>query len=374
MFRSARLSLPVLATVLAVSSCSSGGDDAAPGDSTQARPSYDVGEQSEATPLDDETIAAAEDEGTVVLYTNANDTQLQPLVAGFTAAYPGIAVQALSLDASEVFQRYLSESASGGRTADVIINSDGLAWRDFVDRGAVADYSDPNVANLPDYAQLLPGVVAMSEDPLIAAYNAAIIPPDQQPTSLADLAERAGELPGRLGTYSIEHSLGYAGTFEFLQRSGEEGWEVLEELASRTTPEDSAGTMITKLTQGEYPALFFTSGAARAVIDGQYADLLDYAYLTDATPLLPRGIAVTEGAEAPHAARVFMNYVLSVEGQQAACEGGFTPYRAGVDCPYGLPAIAAEIGEENVVPGSYSDDLESERDEVVARWNEAFGR
>jgi iron(III) transport system substrate-binding protein len=319
-------------------------------------------------------VDAARREGAVVLYTNANDTQIKALVDGFGKAYPGIEVQALSLGAAETFQRYLSESATGGRTADVIINSDALGWMDFVQRGGVADYTDPNVANLPTYAQLLPGVVAMSEDPLIAVFNKALIPADRQPTTLAALAELAPQLKGQIGTYTITNPLGFGGTFEYLARQGDAGWDVLQKLGPNTSAEDSAGTLITKLTQGQYQASFFLSGASRATVTGTYSQILDFRYLADATPLLPRGIAVTAGSAAPNAARVFMNWVLSVDGQEAGCGGGFTPYRDGVDCPFGLPAIAAAIGKENIVPGSYAPAMTTDIEPIKARWNTVFGR
>lgn len=68
-----------------------------------------------------------------------------------------------------------------------------------------------------------------------------------------------------------------------------------------------------------------------------------------------------------------MNFVLSVEGQEAACKGGFT-YRAGVKCAYGLPAIQQAVGAGNVIVGGYPADLSEQQPTIVARWKKAFGR
>lgn len=368
--RSPLRSMLLTSAVVLIAGCSA----PVPADPAGPARQIDYGIAAPATPPDLSVIEAAHREGGLVLYTNANDTQTGPLVQGFQRAYPGISVRTLSLGPAETFQRYLSESATGARTADVVLNSEATGWMDFVQRGAVADYDDPNLAHLPDYARLLPGVVAMSEDPLIAVFNKALLPVDQQPKTLAALAELAPKMPAKIGTYTIGSSLGYGGTFAYVSRNGDAGWGVLEKLGQFAKAEDSAGTLITKLTQGQYQATFFLSGASRATVSHDYSQILNYRYLADATPLLPRGIAVTSKAASPNAARVFVNWVLSVEGQQAACQGGFTPYRDGVVCPTGLRAIAAEIGQENIVPGTYAPAMVTDQAAVVSRWNKAFGR
>ncbi|MGW4587768.1 ABC transporter substrate-binding protein [Amycolatopsis thermoflava] len=368
--RSSVRSMFLFSAALLVASCAA----PAPPDSHEPARQIDYGIAAPATPPDPSVVEAARREGGLVLYTNANDTQTTPLVQGFQRAYPGITVRTLSLGPTETFQRYLSESATGARTADVILNSDAGGWMDFVRRGAVADYDDPNLAHLPAYARLLPGVAAMSEDPLIAVFNKALLPVDQQPRTLAAMAELAPKIPAKIGTYTIGSSPGYGGTYAYVSRNGDAGWGVLEKLGQFAKAEDSAGTLITKLTQGQYQASYFLSGASRATVSHEYSQILNYRYLSDATPLLPRGIAVTSKAASPNAARVFVNWALSVEGQQAACEGGFTPYRDGVVCPTGLRAIAAEIGQENIVPGTYAPAMVTDQAAVVARWNKAFGR
>jgi iron(III) transport system substrate-binding protein len=64
--------------------------------------------------------------------------------------------------------------------------------------------------------------------------------------------------------------------------------------------------------------------------------------------------------------------MLSVEGQQAACKGGFTPYRPGVDCAYGLPAIEAAVGPGNAKPVGYPKDIVEQAPSIVARWKKAY--
>lgn len=372
MRRTALLPL-ALAGAIALAGCGSSGDSSSSG--TVPEPTADIGEASGVTPVDDTVLEAAKTEGEVLLYTNAEDQQMQPIKKAFEKAFPDITLRSLALGDDEMFQRYDSETASGTATADVVMNSDAPAWLRFIEDGNIEEYDDPNAANLPDYATLAPGVYAASLDPVIAVFNKAILPEDQQPTTMAELAEMAPELDGKIGTTDITNSVSFGATASFVKRYGEDGWKILETLGEHSGVESSNGPLVTKLAQGQYAANFFVSGSVRAFIVDDVAKIVNVRFLTDGTPLRPRGMGVTADASHPNAAKVFVNWLLSVEGQEAACTGGFTPYRDGVPCDFGLPQVIEAVGgEDNLVIGDFDPAILDEREGIETRWNEAFGR
>lgn len=321
-------------------------------------------------------VEASRNEGTLVIYGNPSGDQWAPVLERFGEAYPWIEVETFDLGGTEAFQRYLSEESTGSSTADMIVNTDGVGWLDLVDRGQVLDYVDPELESLPaDQAVLAPGVFAWSFDPLVALFNKAAMPEDEQPTSLAELAEMAPEISGRIGTPAVENGAAGLGIHGYLEAHGEEGWTVLEQLGPHTRAEDGTGALLGKLQSGEYVAAYFAGGATRALIDTtDTGELLNYRYFADATPLTARGMAVTAAGDSPNSAKVLINYLLTEEGQMASCAGGFTPYREGVDCPQGIPAIVEAIGEENLIFAVYPSDLAEEQAEIRERWNAEFGR
>ena len=321
-------------------------------------------------------VEASKSENKLVVYGNPSQDQWTPLLAAFNEKYPWIQVETFDLGGAEAFQRYLSEEATGTPTADVIVNTDGAGWLDLVERGKVLDYVDPELATLPiDDAVLAPGVFAMSYDPLIAVFNTLAFPLDEQPTSLAEMAAMAEELDGKIGTVNVTNANAGLGTFGYIDAYGEEGWAVLEQLGPHSRVEDGTGALLGKLQTGEYVASFFASGSLRALIDTtETGDLLNYRYLADATTLPARAVGVTTAAASPNAAQVFVNYLLSEEGQTAACGGGFTPYREGVECPTGLPAIEEAVGAGNAILVHYPPDLAEQQALIQERWNAAFGR
>lgn len=327
--------------------------------------------------VDDLIAASASEDSTLVVYGNLNDQMWEGVIAAFGEQYPGISIEWFDLGGVEAFQRYLSESATGVASADLIIASEATGWLDLVERGEVLPYVDAGLADLPEFARQAPGVYALAVDPMIAVYNQHLVAPEAQPDTLAGIAELAGSLPGSLGTVEIENSQAYLANYGYTTAGGEAAWDTLAALAPFTKAESGSGALLGKVQSGEYPAVFFVSGSLRALIDDpeqSVGEILDYKYLVDATPLVPRGMGVTGTADSPAAAKLFINFMLSPTGAQIACDNGLTPYRTDVDCPLGYQAIVDQVGEDNVILVNYSADAETQREAVQGRWNETFGR
>jgi len=359
------------ALLLGAAACGVGSEPS--GDATTTtRPGAGAG----AEPIDiEQVVEASKDEDHLVIYGNPRADQWEPVIEAFEDAYPWIDVETFDLGGAEAFQRYLSEEATGATTADIIVNTDGAGWLDLVERGQVVDYVDPELEDLPDFAVAAPGVFTLSVDPLIGVFNTRALPLDEQPTTLAELAEAAEDLDGKIGTIEIENGQAGLGTYGYVDAKGDEAWDVLETIGPHAGVETGTGALLAKLTSGEYVASFMASGSLRALIEGtETGDVLNYRYFADATVMPTRGMAVTAAAESPNAAQLFVHFLLTEEGQAVMCDGGFTPYREGVECPQSLAAIQEEVGEENAIVVGYPEELAEGADALRSRWNEAFGR
>jgi iron(III) transport system substrate-binding protein len=359
-------------------SVAAGGDSTTP-DTTADTTADTAPPTSPAEPTEsiEDLIAASQTESPVVVYGNPNDQMWEAMKAGLAELYPWIELQTFDLGGVEAFQRYLSETATGVASADLIIASEAAGWLDLVERGGVVPYVDPQLTELPEFAHLAPGVYTMSVDPLIAIFNQHIVPADEQPTTLAGLADLAPTLPGAVGTIEIENSQAYMANYGFVTAHGDAAWAALEALAPYTTAESSTGALLGKALSGEYPAAYFVAGTLRALIDNPdeaAGDVLDYRYLEDITPIVPRGMGVTAGGDSPASAKLFVNFMLSAAGAEAACASGLSPYRDDAECAFGYQAIIDAVGADNVVLVPYDVDLEAQRESVQARWNETFGR
>jgi iron(III) transport system substrate-binding protein len=68
-------------------------------------------------------IDAAKKEGKLVIYGATDSKATQPLIKDFSALYPGITVEYNDMNSTEVYNRFISEVAAGGNTADVMWSS-----------------------------------------------------------------------------------------------------------------------------------------------------------------------------------------------------------------------------------------------------------
>src|SRR5689334_10163047 len=77
----------------------------------------------DAPRTDAATVAAAKKEGRVVVYSTTDSKVADPLLKDFAALYPEIKVEYNDLNSTEVYNRFISEAAAGGGSADLLWSS-----------------------------------------------------------------------------------------------------------------------------------------------------------------------------------------------------------------------------------------------------------
>jgi iron(III) transport system substrate-binding protein len=68
-------------------------------------------------------VDAATKEGKVVIYSTTDTKAAGPLIEGFEKTYPGIKVEYNDMNSTELYNRFISEQASGGGSGDVVWSS-----------------------------------------------------------------------------------------------------------------------------------------------------------------------------------------------------------------------------------------------------------
>src|SRR5258707_10632019 len=99
-----------------------------------------------------QTIAAANKEGKVVIYSALDTKAAQPLIKDFTALYPNIKVEYSDLNSTELYNRFIAESASGQGSADIMCSSPMDLQVKLVDEGHALTYVSPQAAKIPSGA------------------------------------------------------------------------------------------------------------------------------------------------------------------------------------------------------------------------------
>ncbi|MEU6644033.1 ABC transporter substrate-binding protein [Saccharomonospora sp. NPDC046836] len=323
--------------------------------------------------------------GALTIYSNTDQENWAPVFEAFQAKFPWVTkINASNLDSDEVFQRVLSEQATNGSPADLIVSNAAQAWAGFAERpGVLADYRSPELTHVPDFAQVLPSVYAMSLDPMTISYNTALLPEDQRPTGLTSLARIAEQHPDtfrdKIMIRDVGGAFGFTVSYDYVygQKDPEAAWRALETLLPLARPETSSGTQIEKITSGEYVAGFFISGAPAFPVEDRSGGLFVTTFLDDGTVVLPRAAGIAAQAPHPNTAKLFVDFLLSADGQAAIAKGGLTSFRDGVATAEGSRTYAdlvKEVGEDNVIFARYEAVPEAEVTKFVDRWNGLLNR
>nr|MDT0659764.1 extracellular solute-binding protein [Micromonospora sp. DSM 115978] len=327
-------------------------------------------------------IAGSKDEGgELTIYSNTDQENWAPIFRDFQKKYPWVTkINANNLDSDEVFQRVLSEQATGSSPADLLVSNAAQAWAEYAEGGAdrLMAYESPELAKLPEFATLMPNVYAMSTDPMTIAYNTSLV--EQAPTGLASLAEIVAADPDKfedkITTRDVNGAFGFTISYTYTENS-QASWASLEKLLPLARPETSSGTQTEKILAGEYLVGFFISGAPAYPVVENSGGLFQVTFLDDGTVVLPRGIGITPKAPHPNTAKLFVDFLLSAEGQRAVAEGGLTSYRDGVQQAAGLHTyqeIVDKVGEQNVILAKYQRIPDDQVESFVNRWDGLLAR
>lgn len=329
-----------------------------------------------------DVVEASKTENHLLIYSNMDSEQWRPVVEGFNRLYPWIKVETLSMGASESISRYEAETGTGNSSADFIVTGSIADWIRFAEKKLGADYESSESANLPEWSKPFPGVYTFSTDPMVLGYSKLLLSEEQQPDSFEGFAKVISENPslfkGKVGTYGVD---GFGGSINwaFVRQHGDQAWQWLDTIGSSVRSGDGSGTMIEKLSRGEYTAVYFLSGpVVMPKMEGGLQQVISWKYISDGTPVFLRGMAVTGKAKNMNSAKLMLDYILSVDGQVSVSKAGFTPYRDGLpedQLRFGsLEQLKKKIGEKNIIFINYDQSMLTGFDDFTKRWNKAMGK
>ena len=325
-------------------------------------------------------VQRAHHEHGLLIYGNIPIQYLQPVIAAFNQLYPSIKVSETDLDDNAVFTKYEAEAAQGARTADLLIASAPAAWVQAEQNGVSAGVTPAGLSAFPSWTNQGHGVFVMSAEPILLAYSPKLLKPSQVPTTYAQLAADAKANPAKykLVSYSITNQLNYAGIYGLIHILGATRvWSYYAAMAPQTRTFSDGLTALAQILQGGASVGYMASGLAQGVIP-HYKGLAGYAFMKDATPLIPRGITVTKAAASPASAQLFLDFLYTRNGQQALCAGGFEAtmnnFHSTNDCTASLTALQSQVPPNATYLVPISQAVLNEQAAITASWNKAFHR
>ncbi|HET7199850.1 MAG TPA: extracellular solute-binding protein [Burkholderiales bacterium] len=268
------------------------------------------------------SVDAARSEREVVWYTAMNTPDSAPLRRRFEGKYPGLNVTILRQTGEKIRTRILTEMRAGKFFWDVV-SFNSLDMDALAQEGLLAVYASPQArSGFPRGAVDPEGRwAAIYVRQYVVGYNTRLVPRSDAPKSWEDLLQ-----PGWKDKFAMDESdvEWYAAMLDYL---GREKGEAFMRALARQNPQLRRGhSLLTQLlVAGDFPlALVHAAEVDEARRAGAPVD-----WVRTLDPIVTSTSQVAVSARAPHpnAARLFVDLLLSAEGQALIRDRGRVPAR-----------------------------------------------
>lgn len=270
-------------------------------------------------------LAKAKQEGRIVFYTSWGPTDADYVIRGFENKYPFLKVEAVRASSEKTLNRLLTEQRANKFLGDVVAIS-GIQSGILKEKGALDRFQSKESANFPAEWRDADGYgVGLHQTIYVIGYNTNWVTADTAPKSYEDLLQPRWK--GQLGWDPEEYYL-----FGALMKAQEKerGLEFWRRLAEQQISFRKGYTLITELlSAGEFPAAV---SLYQHRVD-EYIEKGAPVQWVAPNPLVggdPNRIALLKNASRPNAAKVFIDFMLSAEGQKLLQDKGRSPGRIGM--------------------------------------------
>lgn len=318
--------------------------------------------------VDQSIIDAAKKEGALTWYSSLIVNQaVRPMAEAFEAKY-GIKVAFSRSTTSDIALKVINESKAGRVEGDIFDGSTTIL--PLRDADVVMPYIVESAKDFP----------AELKDPeghwyvthlyyLTTSYNTQMLSADQAPKTYEDLLD-----PKWKGNIAWTNDLTPNGPPGFISNilsyMGEEkGMDYLRKLSKQEVVSIPASqrVVLDRVIAGEYPLgiMTFNHHDAISAAKGAPVDWIKMEPLVATTS----SMGIVKNAPHPNAAKLFMEFVLSDEGQQVLSDAFYLPAK---------PSIKAKVAELKPTQGDFKvisispNDAAKDLDKWIAIYNELF--
>lgn len=310
---------------------------------------------------------AARAEGSLTWYTAQVDAQTaEKLGRSFTQSHPDIGVGVIRTTGQVAYQRLLMDIKNHTPQCDVFSTTDISHMPILRERHELAEYAPANAAHLLPQFQALsdPGYAYVTNaSRYFLIYNKDKVKPEDVPRAWTDLLDPKWK--GRVATGHPAFS-GCTGTWA-LGLKKIHGWDFFEKLA-KNNPRigRSAVDPMTLIIAGECLVGVGSANGVYAAIDK--GNPLGVVHPSDGLVLCVTPTGIPVHAPHPNAARLFLEWMLSVDYARMITADGSEPILQGIAPHPGMPPLT-----DVKIISLTIDEIRSGVPEVIEQWRDTFG-
>lgn len=322
----------------------------------------------EMTSHEKDLYEAAKKESELTWYTaHSDDVTAQALGRKFQQLYPGIRVNVVRTTAQVAFQRVSQELKAGAMQVDVLSSTDIGHYVYLKEKNLLEKFVPENAGKVFDIYK------GYDPDGFYYVTSAGLIGMACN-TSKVKLADAPGNWTGLIDAkwkdqIALGHPgfSGYVGTWTVTLRKLY-GWQFFEKLAKNGPRVGrSINDTVTLLNSGE-STIAGTAANNSTVESMRKGNPLAMIYPTDGTVLILAPSGIMKGAKHPSGARLFMEYLMSVDASQIWVEHFNESMRPEVSPPSGVKSA------KDVKPIRPTvEEISKGIPEVIKQWRDTFG-
>ena len=272
----------------------------------------------------------------LVLYTSQPDKDAAETTAAFIKRNPGVKVEIFRSGTTEIMNKLMAEITAGDPKPDVLLVADSVSLEMLKKDNRLLAYPEADVADLPaeayDKDRTYFGTKLITSG---IVYNTAA---KERPASWKDLADP--RYKGQLVMPSPLYSGAAAITISTFAARQDLGWSYVDALkANEAIAVRGNGAVLRSVASGEkaYGVLVdFMALNAKAK-----GSPVEFVLPREGLTAVTEPVAILRTARNQKAAKAFVDFLLSEEGQKLAVGQGYLPAHRKVAPPAGYPSADA---------------------------------
>ncbi|WP_449281411.1 ABC transporter substrate-binding protein [Leucobacter sp.] len=290
----------------------------------------------DATASGDPSGTAGSDASTITLYTSEPQEKIDEIVAAFNTHHPEITVDVFRAGTGDLTARIAAEEKAGDIGADLLLAADAGTFEDYAERDLLLEYRSPEAADI-DQSLIDPEhfYVGTRLLPTVIAVNTSAI--EDAPESWQDLTDPAYAGKIAMPNPDVSGAAAYNAAVWLNEPSLGLNW--LEGLAAnRPLIAESNGPVSQAVAEGSSPVGIVVDSLVRDLASA--GSPIAAVYPKEGVPFVSQPVGIFADTAEPEAAQLFVDFLISQEGQQIAASQSYLPIREDVESPEGAPAVS----------------------------------
>jgi iron(III) transport system substrate-binding protein len=282
------------------------------------------------------SLQAQAAEGKLVLYTSQPNTDAQQTIDAFKAKYPKVEISFVRDGTPRVMAKLRAEFEAGAPQADVLLIADSVTMEGLKKEGRLLAHDKADVSAYP--AGIHDPAKSWFATKLITTGIVYNTKATMKPTSWTDLTKPEVKnllaMPSPLSSgAALIHTMTLTGNLK-------DGWSYYEQLKSNgALAAGGNGDILRQVATGE--KLYGMIVDFMPIREKAKGAPVEFVFPSEGVSAVSEPVAILSSTKNPEAAKAFVDFLISKDGQELALKQGYVAAHPDVALPAGYPARTA---------------------------------